>query len=102
MFACDCLLGFLLADVVGLGGNQGDKLDTAFHEQVTRIFREGLAGRWGQDLCDDLLDRRYCRQVSEGRSNTLLHLRQREKRQDFEIRRRNGFVGSPHAQTRKG
>lgn len=58
MFACDCFLGFFFADVIGFGGNQGDELDAAFHEQVASIFGEGLAGRGRQDLSDDLLDRR--------------------------------------------
>ena len=45
MFAGDSLLGFLFADVVGLGGDQGDEFDAAFHEQIAGIFGEGLAGR---------------------------------------------------------
>jgi len=30
VFASDGLLGFLLADIVGLGGDQGDKFNAAF------------------------------------------------------------------------
>lgn len=65
MLACNCLLGFLLANVVGLGGDQGDKLDAAFHEQVARILGEGLTGGWGQDLGDNLLDCRYIADTSQ-------------------------------------
>lgn len=58
MLASNGFLRFLLADIVGLGGNESDELDTAFHEQVARVLGKGLTGRWGQDLCDYLLDRR--------------------------------------------
>lgn len=43
MFAGDSLLGFLFADVVGFGGDQGDEFDTAFHEEIAGIFGESLA-----------------------------------------------------------
>lgn len=44
VLAGDGLLCFLLADVVGFGGNQGDELDAAFHKEVPRVFGEGLTG----------------------------------------------------------
>lgn len=40
MLTGDSLLRFLLANVVGLGGDQGDKLDAAFHEEIARVFGE--------------------------------------------------------------
>lgn len=47
MFTSDGLLGLLLADIVCFGGDQSDEFNTAFHKQVARILREGLAGaRW--------------------------------------------------------
>lgn len=58
VFACDGLLGFLLADIVGLGRDQGDELDTAFHQQIARVLGEGLAHAGRKDLGNDLLDRR--------------------------------------------
>lgn len=57
------LLGFLLANVVGLGGDERDEFDAAFHEQVARIFGKGLAGGRGEDFGDDFLDGR-CSYVS--------------------------------------
>lgn len=38
MFTSDGLLGFLFADIVRLGGDQGDKFNAAFHEQVACIL----------------------------------------------------------------
>lgn len=32
VFACNGLLGFLLADIVGFRGDERDELDAAFHE----------------------------------------------------------------------
>ena len=52
------LLRFFFTDVVGLGGDQSDKLNAAFHKQVAGVFRERLAGGGGKDLRDYLL---YCR-----------------------------------------
>ena len=58
MFAGNRLLGFLFADVVGFGGDEGDEFNAAFHEQVAGIFGKRLTGGRRQDLGDDLLDRR--------------------------------------------
>lgn len=44
------LLRFLFADVVGFRGDQRDELDAAFHEQVSGVLGESLAGRCGEDL----------------------------------------------------
>lgn len=63
VLACDGLLGFLFADVVCLGRDQSDELDTTFHEQIARILGEGLAHARGEDFGDDLLDRRYSQTV---------------------------------------
>lgn len=54
--AGDCLLGLLLGDLVGLGGDEGDELDAALDEQVPGVLGEGDAGRGRQDLGDYLLD----------------------------------------------
>lgn len=59
VFTGDSLLRFLFADVVGFRGDQGDELDAAFHEEIARVFREGLPGGRREDLCDDFLDRRW-------------------------------------------
>lgn len=59
MLTGDSLLRFLLADIVGLGGDQSDELNAAFHEEVARVFGEGLPGGRREDLCDDFLDRRW-------------------------------------------
>lgn len=57
VFTRDCLLGFLLADIVCLGGDQSDEFNTAFHKQVARILGEGLTGAGGQNFGDNFLDR---------------------------------------------
>ena len=62
VFACDGLLSFLFADIVGLGRDQGDELDAAFHQQIARILGEGLAHAGREDLGNDLLDRRCTQQ----------------------------------------
>jgi hypothetical protein len=56
MLAGNCLLGLLLGDVVGFGGDEGYKFDAAFYEEVAGIFPEGEAGRGREDLGDDLAD----------------------------------------------
>lgn len=43
MIAGDGLLGLLLGNLVGLGRDEGDKLDTALDEQVPSFFGEGDA-----------------------------------------------------------
>lgn len=65
MLTSNGLLGFLLANIVGFGGYQGDEFDTAFHKQITRILGECLAGARRQDLSDNLLNRRYRNKVSK-------------------------------------
>jgi hypothetical protein len=59
MFARNGLLRFLLADIVGFGGDQGDKFDTTFDQEVSRIFGERLPRGGGKDFGYDLLDRRW-------------------------------------------
>lgn len=57
--AGDGLLGLLLGDLVGLGGDEGDELDAALYEEVAGLLGEDAATRGGEDLGDDLLDRRW-------------------------------------------
>ena len=59
MVAGNRLLGLLLGDLVGLGGDEGDELDAALYEEVAGLFGEDAAARGGEDLGDDLLDRRW-------------------------------------------
>ena len=54
--ARDGLLGLLLGDVVGLGRDKGDKLDTTLDQQIAGLLRKRDASRRRQDLADDLLD----------------------------------------------
>ena len=54
--AGDGLLGLLLGDLVGLGGDEGDELDVALDEEVAGLLGEDAAGGGGEDLGDDLLD----------------------------------------------
>ena len=68
VIAGNCLLGLFLADLVGLGRNQSDELDTAFYEQVSSFFREGHAGGAWQNLAHDLLNRGCEAWVSIGTS----------------------------------
>ena len=41
MLRSNGLLGFLLCDLVGFGGDESDKLDTTFYEEIAGIFCEG-------------------------------------------------------------
>jgi hypothetical protein len=59
VFACDCFLGLLFANIIGFRGDQRDEFHAAFHEEIASIFRKGLAGGRGEDLGDDFLDRRW-------------------------------------------
>lgn len=54
--AGDGLLGLLLRDLVGLGGDEGDELDAALDEEVAGLLGEDGARGGGEDLGDDLLD----------------------------------------------
>lgn len=55
--AGDGLLGLLLGDLVGLGGDEGDKLNAALYEEVAGLLSEDAARGGGQDLGYDLLNR---------------------------------------------
>jgi hypothetical protein len=71
----DGLLGLVLCDLVGLGGDQRDELDAAVDEQVARVLAKGQARFVAQDLADDLLDGGYgARLRSAGLSLVLLPL----------------------------
>ena len=63
VFARDRLLGVLLGDLVGFGGDHGDELDAALDQQVAGFLGEGhglrvfVGGFGGENFVDDLLDR---------------------------------------------
>lgn len=65
MLARDRLLGILLGDFVGLGGDHGDELDAALDQQIASFFGEGhglrtlVGGFGGKDFVDDLLHGRF-------------------------------------------
>jgi len=43
MFARYCFLRILFRNLVGFGGYEGDEFDTAFDQEVARVFRKGHA-----------------------------------------------------------
>lgn len=58
MIARNGLLGVLLRDIVGLGGDKGDEFDTALDEKVTRFLGKVDSHRGRQDLAHYLLNGR--------------------------------------------
>lgn len=56
VFACDCLLGFFLTDFVGFRGDERDKLDAAFDEEIARVFAKCYARGGWEYFRDDLLN----------------------------------------------
>lgn len=62
VLAGDGLLGVLLGDLVGFGGDHGDELDAALDQEVAGLLGEGhglaafVGGLGSEDFVDDLLD----------------------------------------------
>lgn len=57
--ACDGLLCLFFGDLVCLGGDECDELDTAFDQQIASFFGESDTLLCGQNLGDNLLNSRY-------------------------------------------
>jgi len=59
VFARNSLLALLFANLICFRGNQSDKLDTTFDEQIPRIFAKSKTRGWGENFRDDLLNGGY-------------------------------------------
>jgi len=61
VFASYRLLGVFFGDFVGFRRDEGDELDTAFDQEVARIFCKRHARLAGEDVLHNLLDGRWGR-----------------------------------------